>query len=340
MSNEPTLATTKHEPNNPLAILSPDSLNFITGSPDPNKPRDKERKRLPEWIRTQLPTGDARARFESTTLATAGNSLHTVCEEARCPNIHDCWGRGTATFMIAGQTCTRGCRFCSVETVKNPDPLEVDEPARLAHAIKTMRLDYAVITVVNRDDRPDGGAAHYRACVDTVRRENPQTLVELLCSDLSGNLAALESLLCDPPIDLAVFAHNVECVPRLDAIVRDPRANFRQSLTILHHAKTLRPDLVTKTSLMVGLGETDAEVEEAMRLMRSVNVDLLTIGQYLQPTMKHLVVDRFVRPEQFERWSVLAQDLGFTGCAAGPMVRSSFKAETLYDQTIRLRAAR
>ena len=292
------------------------------------------RPRLPEWLRVNLPAGRAQTTFNGTLNIVERNELHTVCEEARCPNIHDCWARGTATFMIAGKECTRGCRFCSVETLKQPEPLDVEEPERLADAVERMGLDYVVITVVNRDDQPDGGADHYRRCVAAVQRRLPQIGVELLCSDLDGNWQALEHLLTDSP--LAVFAHNVECVARLDADVRDPRASFGQSLEVLRRANQLRPDIPTKSSLMVGLGETDKEVTEAMLQLREVGVELLTLGQYLapgRPGARFLPVDRYVSPEQFERWDAEARALGFRGVAAGPLVRSSYRAGMLLEES-------
>ncbi len=291
------------------------------------------RPRLPEWLRVNLPAGRAQQVFNLTQGAVAGNQLHTVCEEARCPNIHDCWSRGTATFMVAGQSCTRGCRFCSVETLKAPAPPETAEPARLADAVERLGLAYVVVTVVNRDDLPDGGAGHYRRCVEAVHSRLPATGIELLCSDLAGNWAALEALLADVP--LAVFAHNVECVPRLDHEVRDPRASFTQSLEVLRRAKQLRPELPTKSSLMVGLGESDAEVLDAMRQLRGAGVDLLTLGQYLapgRPGTRFLPVDRYVEPRQFLEWEVAARAMGFKGVAAGPLVRSSYRAETLLEE--------
>ena len=294
-----------------------------------------QRQRLPEWLRVNLPAGRAQQVFNVTQHAVAGNQLHTVCEEARCPNIHDCWARGTATFMVAGQSCTRGCRFCSVETLKAPAPPETDEPERLADAVERLGLAYVVITVVNRDDMPDGGAAHYRRCVEAVHARLPATGIELLCSDLAGNIGALGALLAGIP--LAVFAHNVECVPRLDHEVRDPRASFAQSLGILRHAKELRPELPTKSSLMVGVGETDDELLDAMRQLRSVGVDLLTLGQYLapgRPGTRFLPVHRYVEPRQFLDWEVAARAMGFKGVAAGPLVRSSYRAETLLEEAL------
>ena len=291
------------------------------------------RPRLPEWLRVNLPAGKAQTTFNSTQLAVLGNQLHTVCEEARCPNIHDCWARGTATFMIAGKECTRGCRFCSVETLKTPPPLEVDEPERLADAVERMGLAHVVITVVNRDDLADGGADHYKQCITTVKNRLPATTIELLCSDLDGNWTALEHLLDNVP--LAVFAHNVECVSRLDRTVRDPRASFAQSLEVLRRAKQLRPDLWTKSSIMVGLGETDDEVVEAMQQLNDAGVELLTLGQYLapgKPGTRFLPVDRYVHPNQFEVWTKQAYEMGFLGVAAGPLVRSSYRAGLLMEQ--------
>ena len=236
--------------------------------------RKAERKRLPPWFKTTLPTGNAQSRFNQTKSNVHEHGLHTVCEEARCPNIHDCWGRGTATFMIAGEVCTRGCRFCAVGTEKTPAPLNPNEPAELAEAVDRMGVSHAVITVVNRDDLADGGAEHYRKCIKAVHDRCPDVGLELLCSDLDGNLEALADLLVDLP--LKVFAHNVECVPRLDSTVRDPRASFEQSLMILREAKRLRPELAIKSSIMVGVGESDQEVVEAMQLLREVGVELIT----------------------------------------------------------------
>lgn len=294
-----------------------------------------QRPRLPEWLRINLPAGGGLAVFNKTHGAVDENQLHTVCEEARCPNIHDCWARGTATFMIAGKECTRGCRFCSVETLKTPEPLDVDEPQHLADAVERMGLDHVVITVVNRDDLPDGGADHYKQCVQAVHDRLPEPTIELLSSDLDGNMAALAHLLDDIP--LAVFAHNVECVPRLDTLVRDPRASFALSLNVLRQAKALRPELVTKSSIMVGVGESDDEVTEAMHRLRSADVDLLTLGQYLapgKPGERYLPVDRYVTPQQFDVWADEARAMGFKAVASGPLVRSSFRAGQLLAEAM------
>ena len=291
------------------------------------------RRRLPNWLRVNLPAGRPLGVLNATHRAIADHGLHTVCEEARCPNLNDCWSRGTATFMVAGTECTRGCRFCSVETRRVPEPLDPEEPEQLAAAVERMGLAHVVITVVNRDDLPDGGAAHYKRCVLAVHNRLPHMTIELLSSDLAGNEAALAYLLKDIP--LAVFAHNVECVPRLDRLVRDPRASFDQSVHVLRRAKELRPDLWTKSSIMVGLGESDAEVSRAMARLHEAGVDMLTLGQYLapgRPGERFLPVDRFVPPAQFEAWAAEARALGFSAVAAGPLVRSSFRAGLLLDQ--------
>jgi lipoic acid synthetase len=291
------------------------------------------RPRLPSWLRVNLPSGRPLAILNATHGAVHEHGLHTVCEEARCPNLNDCWSRGTATFMIAGKECTRGCRFCSVETSRRPEPPDPREPQELAAAVERMGLTHVVITVVNRDDLPDGGADHYKRCVQAVHDRLPQMTVELLSSDLGGNDAALCHLLAGSP--LAVFAHNVECVPRLDQVVRDPRASFQQSVNALCRAKQLRGDLWTKSSIMVGLGETDDEVVDAMRRLREADVDMFTLGQYLapgRPGERYLPVDRFVRPEQFAAWADEARAMGFRAVASGPLVRSSYRAGLLLEE--------
>ncbi|MEM6654166.1 MAG: lipoyl synthase [Planctomycetota bacterium] len=299
---------------------------YVTNKPAPTRPR------LPEWLRVQVPDLVQLGTFNRTREAVDGNQLATVCEEARCPNIHDCWSQGTATFMVAGEECTRGCKFCSVKTLKRPPALEADEPERLADAAERMNLDYVVVTVVNRDDQPDGGADHYKRCVQAVKDRLPHAGVELLSSDLAGNWAALEHLLDGVP--LSVFAHNVECVPRLDRRVRDPRASFDQSTEVLRRAGQLRSDVPTKTSIMVGLGETDDEVTEAMHRVRDAGVELLTLGQYVapgKPGSQFMAVDRYVHPDVFSQWADEAYAMGFKGVASGPLVRSSFRAGVLLE---------
>ena len=315
------------------AEVSGKQLPMASKTPPALRPKPK-RERLPSWFKTTLPSGEQQALFNKTKAAVKDNALHTVCQEARCPNIHDCWASGDATFMIAGQECTRGCRFCAVGTIKTPPPLEVNEPKQLADAVDSMNLRHVVITVVNRDDLPDSGAEHYKSCIDAVHERRPEITLELLCSDLAGDHDALELLLRESP--LSVFAHNVECVPRLDKTVRDHRASFSQSLEILRQAKVLRPDIITKSSLMVGVGETNEEITEALHLLREANVDLITIGQYLAPSAKHLTVDRFPEPEMYDIWALQAIEMGFAGIASGPLVRSSFKAGLLLRKTLDL----
>ena len=294
------------------------------------------RPRLPDWFRTRLPSGELQQKFKETKDTVTDNMLHTVCQEARCPNIHECWAAKDATFMVAGQECTRGCRFCAVGSIKTPPPLDENEPENLADAIATMGLNHAVITVVNRDDLPDSGAGHYRKCLEAVRNRTPEVTLELLCSDLAGDHQDLADLLNG--LELEVFAHNVECVPRLDSKVRDHRATFEQSIGILKEAKRLRPDILTKSSIMVGLGETDEEITQALQMLRDAKVDIVTIGQYLAPSPKHLAVDRFPEPSRYDEWSLQIEEMGFLGWACGPLVRSSYRAgELLARASVRLR---
>ena len=311
--------------------MSGKQLPMADKTPPALRPKPK-RERLPTWFKTTLPSGEEQALFNKTKAAVKDNALHTVCQEARCPNIHDCWASGDATFMIAGQECTRGCRFCAVGTIKTPPPLDLDEPKNLSDAVASMNLRHVVITVVNRDDLSDSGANHYKNCIDAVHERQREITIELLCSDLAGDHDALALLLDQSP--LSVFAHNVECVPRLDKVVRDHRASFSQSLEILRQAKILRPDIITKSSLMVGVGETDEEITEALQLLRDADVDLITIGQYLAPSSKHLDVDRFPEPEMYDVWAKQAIEMGFAGIASGPLVRSSFKAGLLLRKTL------
>ncbi len=285
------------------------------------------RSRLPSWFRTTLPSGEGQEKYNAMRDAVSGHFLNTVCQEAKCPNIHECWSAGDATFMVAGQECTRGCRFCAVGSIKTPPPLDDDEPENLATAVELMQLKHAVITVVNRDDLADSGASHYRRCLEAVHQRSPEVTLELLCSDLAGDYDVLALLLDGLYLD--VFAHNIECVPRLDSVVRDHRANFTQSLGILSEAKRLRPDILTKSSLMVGLGESDEEVGEALELLRQARVDLVTIGQYLSPSAKHLPVDRFPEPAKYVEWTKDIEHLGFLASACGPLVRSSYHAGEL-----------
>lgn len=252
-----------------------------------------------------------------------GLELNTVCEEAQCPNIGECWGGGTATIMLLGDTCTRGCRFCAVNTSQTPPPPDEGEPFRTADAISRWGVDYIVLTSVDRDDLDDGGAGHFANTVRCIKTLKPEMLVECLVSDFAGDEAAVAALATS---GLDVYAHNVETVERLQGAVRDRRAGYEQSLETLRAAKRAQPGLYTKTSLMLGLGEMDDEVRQAMRDMRSAGVDVLTLGQYLRPTEQHLTVQEYVAPEKFQEWEQEGLELGFRYVASGPLVRSSYKA--------------
>ncbi len=277
--------------------------------------------RKPSWLRAPMPGGE---RFEALRRQVRDHRLATVCEEARCPNIGECWNAGTATLMLMGEVCTRACRFCAVDTGNPKGWLDADEPANSARTVQLMGLRYVVLTSVNRDDLPDGGAGHFASCVQQIKKLNPDTAVEALTPDFQGVLADVETVVAS---GLEVFAQNVETVRRLTHPVRDPRASYEQTLAVLQHAKRFRSDVLTKTSLMLGLGESDAEILEAMDELRAVGVDLLTLGQYLRPTVNHLPVQRFVTPEEFAAYRDAALQRGFVECVAGPLVRSSYRAE-------------
>jgi len=277
--------------------------------------------RKPDWLRAPMPAGP---RFDVVRQTVREHRLATVCEEAKCPNIGECWNAGTATLMLMGEVCTRACRFCAVDTGNPRGWLDADEPANAARTVELMGLRYVVLTSVNRDDLEDGGSAHFAACVREIKRLCPDTAVEALTPDFQGVLADVETVVDS---GLEVFAQNVETVRRLTHPVRDPRASYEQTLAVLAHAKRHRPGVLTKTSLMLGLGETDAEILETLDDLRAVGVDLLTLGQYLRPTVNHLPVARFVAPAEFERYRAAALERGFLECVAGPLVRSSYRAE-------------
>ncbi len=279
------------------------------------------REPRPSWLKVRAPGG---ARFVEIKERLRGLSLNTVCEEARCPNIGECWSAGTATVMILGATCTRGCRFCAVDTGK-PTELDWAEPGRVGLAISQMGLDYVVLTSVNRDELEDGGSTIFAMTVKAVKARQPTILVEVLTPDFQGKLDCVKRVVAAGP---ETYAHNVETVERLQRRVRDARANYAQSLRVLEHAKVTRvlPHALTKTSIMLGLGETDAELESTLADLRGVGCDVVTFGQYLRPTKKHLPVKEYVTPERFEALRVRALELGFVYCASGPLVRSSYKA--------------
>ncbi len=275
----------------------------------------------PKWLRAPLATG---ARYEGLRRVVREHRLSTVCEEAHCPNIGECWNAGTATLLLMGSVCTRACRFCAVDTGNPRGWLDADEPANAARTVQLMGLGYVVLTSVDRDDLADGGAAHFAACVRAIKALSPGTGVEALTPDFQGVLRDVETVV-DSGIE--VFAQNVETVERLTHPVRDPRAGYRQTLDVIAHAKRHRPPVLTKTSLMLGLGETDDEVLATMDDLRAIGCDLLTLGQYLRPTANHLPVERFVTPEEFLRLRDAALARGFLECVSGPMVRSSYRAE-------------
>ena len=276
--------------------------------------------RKPAWLKRTIPSGD---RYTWIKRRARELDLHTVCEEARCPNIGECWQGGTATFMLMGDTCTRGCRFCAVKTSRRPGPLDKGEPAKIAATIAAMDLDYVVLTTVDRDDLPDQGAAHIAATITATRRACPELLIEVLGGDFRGQMDLVDQVIAARP---AVFAHNLETVERLTPTVRDPRAGYRQSLAVLAHSKQTAPQLPTKSSLMLGLGETRDEVLAAMQDLRTVGVDFLTLGQYLQATAGKLPVQDYVHPDVFAELERSGLAMGFRYVAAGPLVRSSYRA--------------
>jgi len=284
--------------------------------------------RKPEWLKVRLPGGGEFARLWA---ALRRYGLHTVCEEARCPNLGECWGGGTATFMLMGTTCTRNCRFCAVNSGKKGDPLDPEEPENVARAVEELGLSYVVLTSVTRDDLPGGGAGHFAATVRAIKQVQPGVLVEALIPDFQGSVEALEEVIAARP---AVIGHNLETVERLTPEVRDRRAGYRQSLGVLQAIKELDAGIYTKSSLMLGLGETADEVLQAMRDLREAGVDILTLGQYLQPTRGHLEVREYITPEQFERYRELGEELGFLYVASGPLVRSSYRAGEFFIQSI------
>lgn len=280
----------------------------------------------PRWLKADQIQGE---RLYGIKRALRKDTLHTVCEEARCPNISECWNSGTATFMILGDTCTRGCRFCAVKTGNPGGVVNPEEPSRVAENIAAMELDYAVITMVDRDDLHDGGASHVADVLRAVHQRCPKTAVEVLAGDFRANPRDLDVVL-HAGRGLDVFAHNLETVSRLTPRVRDARASYEQSLRTLALAKSLRPNTLTKSAIMLGLGEDVMEIEQTLRELREVGVEIVTIGQYLQPTKKHLRVKRFVHPLEFEFWKKFAESIGFRGVASGPLVRSSYKAAHLF----------
>ena len=278
----------------------------------------------PPWLKVPFPGGDRYSWIKSRSTRL---NLSTVCEEADCPNIGECWNGGTATFMLMGNTCTRGCRFCAVKSAKYPPALDDDEPSKLAGTIKKMNLNYVVLTTVNRDDLPDQGASHISRCIKATQKTSPRLLIEMLMPDFRGEKELIQKIIDAAP---AVLAHNLETVRRLTPEIRDYRADYEQSLEVLRYLKTNCPKGYTKSSLMLGLGESWREILQAMEDMRDAGVDFLTIGQYLQPTRKHLKVVKFLHPDEFNELGQIGDELGFDYVASGPLVRSSYKAAEFY----------
>ena len=275
----------------------------------------------PKWLRFVSPGGEG---YQEVKKIVRTHRLSTVCEEAMCPNIGECWSAGTATIMLMGSVCTRACQFCAVDTGNPKGWLDFDEPKNTAESVALMGLNYVVLTSVNRDDLDDGGANHFATTVRAIKQRSPETAVEALTPDFQGVMSDVDKLI-DSGLD--VFAQNVETVKRLTHPVRDPRASYLQTLAVLAHGKKHRPQVFTKTSLMLGLGETEDEIKQAMDDMREHHVDILTFGQYLRPTVNHLPVDRYVTPEAFDRYREWGLERGFLEVVSGPMVRSSYRAE-------------
>ena len=282
--------------------------------PNPNKLVPIERK--PTWLRVKSQNSP---KFRELKNIVSEKKLHTVCEEAMCPNIQECWSHGTATFMLLGSVCTRACKFCAVDTGNPKGSLDKDEPLKVATSISHMNLKYAVLTSVNRDDLKDGGAEHFSDTVKAIKEKAPQVLVEALVPDFLGNKLSIETLLNS---QLEVFAQNLETVKRLTKRVRDPRAGYDQTLDVLSYAKEYSPSVITKSSLMLGLGETEQEITSSFLDLRNAGVDVLTLGQYMRPTINHLPVEKWYSPEEFKYFERLANEVGFLEVASGPMVLS------------------
>ncbi|AOX01646.1 lipoyl synthase [Moorena producens PAL-8-15-08-1] len=278
----------------------------------------------PEWLRVKAPQWQRVGNIKETLRDLA---LNTVCEEASCPNIGECFNAGTATFLIMGPACTRACPYCDIDFEKKPKALDSTEPTRLAEAVQRMGLNHVVITSVNRDDLPDGGASQFVQCIEAIRLVSPDTTIEVLIPDLCGNWDALETILQAKP---EVLNHNTETVPRLYRKVR-PQGDYQRSLELLMRTRNLAPSVYSKSGLMAGLGETDAEVRQVMADLRQVDCDILTIGQYLQPTQKHLKIAEFITPKQFDTWKEYGESLGFLQVVSSPLTRSSYHAEQVRE---------
>ena len=285
----------------------------------------------PNWLKIRPPTGTGIQTYANVKSTIKTLELVTVCEEAKCPNISECWSKGTATFMVMGDTCTRGCKFCYVKTARTGNTLDLLEPIKLASAIKKYNLSYVVITSVDRDDLDDQGAGHFAKCIKVAKEKNPSLIVEVLIPDFRANTNCLDTIIKAKP---DVIAHNIETVKELQRKVRDVRANYEQSLSVLKYVKKVSPKTVTKSSIMIGLGETKKQVYTTMNDLLSVGVQALTIGQYLQPSKMHLAVTQYVHPTTFEEYKVQGEKKGFLYVASGPFVRSSYRAGEYYLKNI------
>jgi lipoic acid synthetase len=295
----------------------------------PQGPQKLEiRPRLPEWLKVKMPGSPRYLELQN---IMRGQKLHTVCEEAHCPNIGECWDRGTATFMILGEICTRSCRYCAVTTGR-PNGLDLQEPRRVAETVKEMGLSYCVITSVNRDDLPDGGAYIFASCINKIRETSPDCRVEVLIPDFAGSWPALKRVIDSGP---AVLNHNIESTVRIFPKVR-AKGNYELSLELLAKCKDINPATVTKSGIIVGMGETVDEVLETMADLRKVDCNLLTIGQYLRPSIRHIAMDRFYHPEEFEELRKAGEAMGFKHVASGPLVRSSYHADEQHDAAVGL----
>ena len=307
-------------------IINRDGIKALKNGQKKNNYSHIPNSKKPSWLKIKA---EFNPNFYKIKNEVSEKKLNTVCEEAHCPNISECWSAGTATFMLMGSVCTRACKFCSVDTGNPKGWLDMDEPINTAKAVQSMKLKYVVLTSVNRDDLPDGGAQHFADTVQLIKKLNPGTAVEALTPDFKGLFSSIETLV---NCGLEVFAQNIETVERLTHPVRDIRAGYQQTLDVLAESKKINSKVLTKTSLILGLGETDEEIEQTMDDLIQHRVDILTLGQYLRPTLNHLPIERWVTPEDFERYREIGLSKGFLEVVSGPMVRSSYRAERALEK--------
>ena len=307
-------------------IINRDGVKALKNGQKSNSYASIPNTKKPSWIRVKAGIDPNFAKIKQ---EVQGKRLNTVCEEAHCPNISECWSAGTATFMLLGSVCTRACKFCSVDTGNPKGWIDTEEPSNTAKAVQTMKLKYVVLTSVNRDDLDDGGAGHFADTVKAIKKLNPNTAVEALTPDFKGLVSSVDTIVNS---GLEVFAQNIETVERLTHPVRDIRAGYKQTLDVLKESKKINPGVLTKTSLILGLGETDEEISRTMDDLREIDVDILTLGQYLRPTLNHLPVERWVTPEEFNKYREIGLAKGFLEVVSGPMVRSSYRAERALEK--------